>query len=99
MSVGENIKLTRKRLNMKQVELAKSAWITQAYMCDIEKGRSVPSLDTLYNIANALNVSVLMLLGDICCYKRIQENKATEHEFSNEKCLECELFKHYNKNI
>ena len=52
-----NIKERREKLGLTQKELAEKAGITQSFLCDIEQGRSKPSIDTAVKIADALNIS------------------------------------------
>ena len=51
-----NIKERREELDMSQKELAEKADISQSFLCDIEQGRSKPSIDTALKIAEALNI-------------------------------------------
>ena len=44
MSIGENIKSRRKALNMQQGDLAKAVGVSQAMICQIERGTKVPSM-------------------------------------------------------
>ena len=41
-----NIKERREELDLSQKELAEKAGISQSFLCDIEQGRSKPSIDT-----------------------------------------------------
>ena len=52
-----NIKERREQLGISQKELAKKAEISQSFLCDIEQGRSKPSIDTAIKIAQVLNVA------------------------------------------
>ena len=52
-----NIKERREQLGISQKELADKIGISQSFLCDIEQGRSKPSIDTAIKIAQALNVS------------------------------------------
>ena len=52
-----NIKERREELDLSQKELAEKAGISQSFLCDIEQGRSKPSIDTALKIAEALNIS------------------------------------------
>ena len=52
-----NIKEKRERLGISQKELAEKVGISQSFLCDIEQGRSKPSIDTAIKIAQALNVA------------------------------------------
>lgn len=52
----KNIREKREKLGMSQKELAEACGIAQSTLCDIEMGRSNPSLDVAVKIAKALNV-------------------------------------------
>ncbi|MDL2287613.1 helix-turn-helix transcriptional regulator [Eubacteriales bacterium OttesenSCG-928-G02] len=58
-----NICYTRKMKNMSQHQLAERAGISRTHMSNIEapNGSTLPSLDTLIDIANALNVPIAEL--------------------------------------
>ena len=51
-----NIKKRREQLGISQKELAEKADISQSFLCDIEQGRSKPSIDTALKIAEVLNI-------------------------------------------
>ena len=44
------------QLGISQKELAEKVGISQSFLCDIEQGRSKPSIDTALKIAEALNI-------------------------------------------
>ena len=48
---------------VKQVELARAARVSKQCISDYKKGKSVPSIDTLYMICRYLDVSADYLLG------------------------------------
>ena len=52
-----NIKERREQLGISQKELAEKVGISQSFLCDIEQGRSKPSIDTAIKIAQVLNVA------------------------------------------
>ena len=52
-----NIKERREQLGISQKQLAEKADISQSFLCDIEQGRSKPSIDTALKIADALDIS------------------------------------------
>lgn len=56
--IGLNILYYRKQQGLTQEDLAELIDITQQHMQRIETARSVPSLPTLLNIADALGVPV-----------------------------------------
>lgn len=49
--------------NVKQVDLAKAANVSKQCVTDYKRGKSVPSIDTLYLICKYLDVSADYLLG------------------------------------
>ena len=51
-----NIKERREQLGISQKELAEKVGISKSFLCDIEQGRSKPSIDTALKIAEALNI-------------------------------------------
>jgi transcriptional regulator with XRE-family HTH domain len=64
MSVGKNIKNTRKKRKLTQVELAKMANISRSYLGDVENDRYNVSLEVLKQIAEALGTTASFLLGE-----------------------------------
>jgi len=51
-----NIREKREELGMSQKELAEKSGITQSFLCDIEQGRSKPSIDVAIKLAKVLKV-------------------------------------------
>lgn len=64
MSIGENIKKTRKKQELTQKSLAKRANISRSYLADVENNRYNPSIDVLNKIAKALGITAQQLLKD-----------------------------------
>jgi transcriptional regulator with XRE-family HTH domain len=62
--VGEQIKLFRKIRNMTLATLAEKLDVSASFLSQIESGRAMPSLATLKNISDALNVSIGTLVGE-----------------------------------
>lgn len=63
-TIGRNIQMYRNIRGLTQKELAEKVDATTGTMSHIEKGTRKPSLDMLYSIAAALNVSVINLVLD-----------------------------------
>ena len=51
-----NIRVKREELGLSQKELAEKSGITQSFLCDIEQGRSKPSIDVAIKLAKVLKV-------------------------------------------
>jgi transcriptional regulator with XRE-family HTH domain len=62
--LGENIRLRRRELQISQVELAESCQVTQAFISQLEAGKTSVTLDTLAPIAEALRMAPSVLLGE-----------------------------------
>ena len=63
VEIGNRIRLVRKELKMTQEELAERGGLSHSFMGHIERGSRKLSVETLYRIAGALNVSTDYLLG------------------------------------
>lgn len=61
--IPENLSRLRKSLRYTQKEFAKLAGLNSNYYAKVERGDSVPSLKTLYQIAKALKVSITDIVG------------------------------------
>ena len=62
MNIGQTIKILRKEKKMGQQELAKAAGISDTALYNIEKGRSMPTKQTIQKISAALGHSVAYIL-------------------------------------
>lgn len=56
--IGHNIRNARKEKKMTQSDLANACFISNTVISAYENGKKTPNLDTLANIARALNVSI-----------------------------------------
>lgn len=63
MVIGKRIREARKTLGLTQAALGKKSGLATSTICDIEKGRSKPSLDSLERIATALGVTPSFFLS------------------------------------
>lgn len=64
-SVGSNIRKYRLMKKMRQEDLAEKAGLSTNYVGALERGEKVPSLETLIDILNALDISADMVLCDV----------------------------------
>lgn len=63
--IAYNLKKLRTERNLTLGQLAKLAGISKAMLSDIEKGGSNPTINTIWKIANGLNVSYTRLMEAI----------------------------------
>jgi len=54
--IGRKLKVARKKLDLKQVEVAKKADINTNYYARIERGEENPSLETLKKLTKILKI-------------------------------------------
>lgn len=64
MSVGENIRRIREERELTQAYLAEQVGISQAMLCQIERGTKNPSLQIGKGIADVLGCRLESLLSD-----------------------------------
>jgi transcriptional regulator with XRE-family HTH domain len=62
--LGERLKKRRSEIGLSLRELARRTELTAAFLSQVERGISNPSLNSLRRIANALNVPMLYFLAD-----------------------------------
>ena len=70
-SIGSNVSMLRRRLGMRQIDLARKIEISQTHMSNIEKGNTGISLLTACKISSCLGCSIDDLVYGI------KENKKT----------------------
>ena len=61
--VGENCARIRKEKGLTQERLSELCGLSQQYLSDLERGKRNPTIVTLYEIAQALEVSHLELVA------------------------------------
>jgi len=64
IDLGLQVKKARLARNLTQQKVAEMIGVSTNYVGTIERAEGIPSLETVINLANALNVSVLFLLQD-----------------------------------
>ena len=60
--VGENCLRIRKERGLTQEELSELSGLTQQYLSDLERGKRNPTIVTIFEIAQALEVSHIDLV-------------------------------------
>ena len=75
MNLGESVKSIRKAKGLKAVELAKLSGLSHTAIYHIEHDKHFPSKKTIESIAQALNVSVGLILFNSVTEEDIPEEK------------------------
>lgn len=91
MTIGEKIRSARIDKHMTQAEVADDK-ITRNMLSAIEGDKATPSLDTLYHIANKLEVPIAYLLSDdseLSHYRKNEMISDIKSSFKDKKYSEC----------
>jgi transcriptional regulator with XRE-family HTH domain len=67
--VAKNLRTMRAQQNLSQQALAKKARVSVSYVSMLERGKRTPPLETLENLAKALDVSPVYLLQELSAEK------------------------------
>ena len=62
VTFGERVRARREKLGWSQVTLAEKLDMHQPDVCDLEKGRHAPTLETVERVAKVLGVSAKSLI-------------------------------------
>lgn len=79
--IGNKITNRRKELNMSQKELSEKLFVTHQAVSKWENGKSIPSIELLYDLTEVLNVSIDYLLKDTeqIDYESLMHQSSREH--------------------
>lgn len=64
LSIGENLKKTRKTKNLSLDQVAKLTSVSKAMLGQIERGESNPTISTLWKISTGLKISLSSLINE-----------------------------------
>lgn len=108
MSLGDNIRNLRLRKNLKQDELAKKAGVSRLMLGKYERGKALPSAETLQKLAVILGVSTDILLNmddsgtthdltdkELANYLKEIEQMSEEEKAHVKFLLDAVIIKHY----
>ena len=65
MDIVTQIHMERLRQRITQEDLAKRAGVHEVTICRIERGKNRPSMDVLWKLASALNMSISLTPDDV----------------------------------
>lgn len=74
VKLGKRIKIVRIKLGLTQRQLSEGSNITEKYLSNIETGKANCSLNSIFNIANAMNTSLDYLLNEQLNYIKKSDN-------------------------
>jgi transcriptional regulator with XRE-family HTH domain len=64
MKIGETIRNHRLQRSMSQGDIEKRTGLLRCYLSRVENGHTIPSLDTLAKIANAMDIPLSQFFAD-----------------------------------
>lgn len=96
-AIADNIKRYRYKANVTQRQLADAAGINLKYISHLENNKSVPGLDILSRIADALSVTLDALLYENLKYfhqnsSESKDERALNQEFATKTIEELEYY-------
>ena len=100
--IGKRIAKRRKELNLKQRQVNELAELSDKYLSNIETARSIPSIDVLMRICNALDVTPdYLLVGavktiDNNCVDKLIVDKCRDLS-TEQKMFVCKFIEWYSK--
>jgi transcriptional regulator with XRE-family HTH domain len=94
MKIGTTIRAFRLQKGLSQGDIEKKTGLLRCYLSRVENGHTVPSLDTLSKIAQALDLPIAQFFTD----------NLLGHEFKTQKLSDEELrflsqIRHYSANL
>lgn len=64
MEIGHKLRELRECRHLSQVDIAKKAGLLQCYVSRVERGRTIPNVETLEKFANVLGIPLYRLFTD-----------------------------------
>ena len=80
MKIGTTIRALRLQKGLSQGDIEKKTALLRCYLSRVENGHTVPSLETLSKIANALDVPISQFFADDSLNKQLSNQKLTDDE-------------------
>jgi transcriptional regulator with XRE-family HTH domain len=80
MKIGTTIRAYRLQKGLSQGDIEKKTGLLRCYLSRVENGHTVPSLDTLSKIAQALDLPIAQFFADDSLGKQFNTQKLTDEE-------------------
>ncbi len=80
MKIGTTIRGYRLQKGLSQGDIEKRTGLLRCYLSRVENGHTVPSLDTLSKIANALDLPLSQLFAEDALGQELNTHKLTDEE-------------------
>lgn len=80
MKIGTTIRAFRLQKGLSQGDIEKKTGLLRCYLSRVENGHTVPSLDTLSKIAQALDLPIAQFFADDSLGKQFNTQKLSDEE-------------------
>ncbi|HEY1768403.1 MAG TPA: helix-turn-helix transcriptional regulator [Terracidiphilus sp.] len=80
MKIGTTIRAYRLQKGLSQGDIEKKTGLLRCYLSRVENGHTVPSLDTLSKIAQALDLSIAQFFADDSLGRQFNTQKLSDEE-------------------
>jgi transcriptional regulator with XRE-family HTH domain len=80
MKIGTTIRAFRLQKGLSQGDIEKKTGLLRCYLSRVENGHTVPSLDTLSKIAQALDLPIAQFFADDSLGHQLNTQKLTDEE-------------------
>ena len=80
MKIGTTIRAYRLQKGLSQGDIEKKTGLLRCYLSRVENGHTVPSLDTLAKIAEALDLSIAQFFADDSLGRQLNTHKLSDEE-------------------
>jgi transcriptional regulator with XRE-family HTH domain len=80
MKIGTTIRAFRLQKGLSQGDIEKKTGLLRCYLSRVENGHTVPSLDTLSKIAQALDIPIAQFFADDSLSRQLNMQKLSDDE-------------------
>jgi len=80
MKIGTTIRAHRLQKGLSQGDIEKKTGLLRCYLSRVENGHTVPSLDTLSKIANALDLPIAQFFTDDSAGRQLNTQRLSDEE-------------------
>ena len=80
MKIGTTIRAHRLQRGLSQGDIEKKTGLLRCYLSRVENGHTVPSLDTLAKIAQALDLPIAQFFAEDAVGRQLNTQKLTDEE-------------------
>ncbi|MFP5204249.1 MAG: helix-turn-helix domain-containing protein [Acidobacteriota bacterium] len=80
MKIGTTIRAFRLQKGLSQGDIEKKTGLLRCYLSRVENGHTVPSLDTLAKIAQALDLPIAQFFAEDAVGRQLNTQKLTDEE-------------------